>query len=233
VPDHPSPIAVAAAGLELTLLLIASAVACRRREPLLASFSVICATASFAALISVRSVIGPVTDYLVFWIAAVGMLNLACIVSVALNLIWIERHRRFWTTALTVYLVFLAAIGSFRLQTKHLSDARVTTVRALSIDLANYCQRHQIHRPLFGFSWTAWQEAVGLVLQFHKRELPITLPDQYLYLGGPPFAKTGREDAEFYLMPVDGGLPVEVKRFQWVTTHGAYRIVQLFRDARR
>ena len=84
-------------------------------------------------------------------------------------------------------------------------------------------------RPLLAFVGdTAWQEATGLVLQFDKVDRPIAVEDAALYRVGRAFARTGREDATFLLMPTAGvALPADAGRTEWITTRGAYRIVRL------
>jgi hypothetical protein len=57
---------------------------------------------------------------------------------------------------------------------------------------------------------------------------PITVEDTALYFTGRAFARTGREDATFFLMPtIDVPLPADAGRTEWITTRGAYRIVRL------
>jgi hypothetical protein len=67
----------------------------------------------------------------------------------------------------------------------------------------------------------------GLVLQFAKADRPIAVDDSAVFMVGRPFARTGAEDGEFYLMPVAStALPPDAGRTAWVTTRGAYRILR-------
>ncbi|MEO6011733.1 MAG: hypothetical protein ABIU38_27075, partial [Vicinamibacteraceae bacterium] len=86
-----------------------------------------------------------------------------------------------------------------------------------------------IARPLLALAGdTAWQEAAGLVLQFDKANRPIAVDDAALFLVGRAFARNGREDAAFLLMPTAGSaLPADAGQTEWITTRGVYRIVRL------
>jgi hypothetical protein len=119
-------------------------------------------------------------------------------------------------------------IGGIRIHGKHAEQARDTTMRALATDLHAYCDREGVSRPVLAFADEAWREAVGVVLQFDKRDRPIAVQDTAVYLVGRSFARTGQEDATFFLMPTEGAaLPPDAGRTAWVTTRGGHRIVRL------
>jgi hypothetical protein len=161
-----------------------------------------------------------------------GALNLAVIATEAVQLAsGSERQLRAWRWILVLYTIAAAMLGGTRLIGKHAADARSTVVRTLAMDLENACRREGIDRPLLRFSGPAWQVAVGVVLQFYKDRRAIALPDDMVFLVGDPFKATGHETGEFYLMSQDEtALPDDVTRHVWVTTHGSYRLVRVFRD---
>jgi hypothetical protein len=225
------------------LLVAAVAVAAvrahRRGRPFEAAFAGISALTSVAVVVAARGVVGPLSDYLLLWATAVGALDLAVIGAACGSAIAAARAPQVSFPRAAAFVragglagvcvLAWAVIGGMRLVGKHAEQARDTTVRALSADLQAYCRARAIARPLLAFGGeTAWQEAAGIVLQFDKADRPIAVEDSALYLVGRPFARTGREDATFYLMPVaNATLPANAGRTEWVTTRGAYRIVRL------
>jgi hypothetical protein len=279
------PILVGAA-VQFPLLLGASILAFRRGAAFHGAFALTALMTSGVGLLAVRAIVGPVSDYLVVWLAVQGALNLAVIAAEALHLVVASPGRpvaargetpaafdgrcipggsvapplntpgirgrralppgrlaRLGATLafhhgllacrwmLVAYVSAAAVLGGTRLVGKHAADARSTIVRTLATDLEQYCRREGIDRPLLRFSGPAWQVAVGLVLQFYKSGRAIALPDDRLYLVGDPFKATGREPAEFYLMfQDDTALPAGTTRHEWLTTHGSYRLVRVFRD---
>jgi hypothetical protein len=196
-----------------------------------AAFAAIAAVASLGVVIAARGVVGPLSDYLLLWAPGIGALDLAAVLAaVAPARLRARLDARLSPGVLALAVVTAwTVIGGMRLVAKHAEQARDTTVRALASDLQAYCQARGLARPLLGFGGeTAWQELAGVVLQFDKIDRPIAVDDAALYLVGRAFARTGREDATFYLMPTTGaGLPPDAGRTDWVTTRGAYRIVRL------
>ena len=223
---------LAAAAVQFPLLAGASVRAFRRGASFHGAFALTALIASGVGLLAVRAIVGPVSDYLVVWLAVLGALNLAAIASEALHLVVASPGRsRAWRWMLVAYTIAAAVLGGTRLVGKQAADARSTIVRTLATDLEHYCRREGIDRPLLRFSGPAWQVAVGVVLQFYKGRRAIALPDETLFLVGDPFKATGREPGEFYLMFQDEtALPAGVTRHEWLTTHASYRLVRVFRD---
>jgi hypothetical protein len=213
---------------------IAAAVdAARRGGRYDAAFAAICAAATAAVAIGAHGIVGPLSDYLLLWAAPIGALDAAVIASAIVGAQPVR-----WRIPdgvprglAAAFVVAWAVVGAQRLTTKHAEQARDPTVRALSVDLRNYCDQRRIGRPVLGYAADAWQEATGIVLQFAKADAPIAVTDDALYLFGPPFARAGGDRDEFYLMPVSAPLPADGGATEWVTTRGAYRIVRrLARD---
>jgi hypothetical protein len=223
---------VTAAAIQFPLLLGAGVLAFRRGAVFEGAFALTVLMASVAGVLAVHAIVGPVSDYLVIWLAVLGALNLASIVSEALHIgLDVERRSRVWRWILVAYTLAAAMLGSTRLVGKHATDARSNIVPTLTASLERYCRQEGIDRPLLRFRGPAWQVAVGMVLQFYKAGRPIALPDETLFLVGDPFRATGRESGEFYLMTMDDtALPADITRHLWVTTYGSYRLVRLFRE---
>jgi hypothetical protein len=222
-------------GALVTGVTIIAARADREGRAFEATFAATCAAISISVIVAARGVVGPLSDYLLLWATGIGALDVAVVIAAAMA-------RQFEGGALggatafvragglaTAWVLAWSVIGGLRLAGKHAEQARDTTLRALSTDLQAYCDRTGINRPLLAFGGdTAWQEATGLVLQFDKVDRPIAVEDVALYLVGRSFARTGREDATFFLMPTTGvALPADAGRTEWITTRGAYRIVRL------
>jgi hypothetical protein len=198
------------------------------------SFAAICLTLSLAGIFAVRSIIGPISDYLTTWIAVIGALNIAVIAGEVVQSVQpsVQVSGRVWRWALITYLAALAMLGGSRLTAKHAYDARSTVIRTLADRLYTYCQENGIERPVLRFSWPGWEGASGVLLQFYKQDRPIAVPDELIYLVGQPFAATGREAGEFYLMlGTETAIPQGVTRHDWLITHGSFRLIRLFRDA--
>ena len=175
------------------------------------------------------------SDYLLLWAAGVGALGLGVVLWAAADLAAVRVPGPLAQAVLfAIAVAGWTTIGGVRLVTKHAEQAQDTTIRALATDLQAYCRDRRITHPVLAFApGPAWQEAVGLVLQFEKADRPIAVEEPARYLLGRASMRTGHEDGEFYLMPVaDTALPPEAGRTEWVTTRGAYRIVRLRVPAR-
>jgi hypothetical protein len=208
----------------------------RLRRPFEAAFSLVCVLASCAGMFAVRSIVGDIHDYLVLWIGVIGTLNLAALVS-TLGLTISGRSTPAsspdwrWRLAILVWIAFVAALGVSRLEWKQRDDSGDHTLLHLAADLTKYCDDHDYDRPLMTFDWKAWTAAAGLVLQLYKTDRTVAVADDALFMFGEPFAKTGAEPAELYLMPAeDDSLPPGITRYTWITTVGGYRLIQVFRN---
>lgn len=213
---------------------IAAAVhAARRGERFDAAFAMICAAATAAIAVGARGIVGPLSDYLLLWAAAIGALDAAVVASalVAPLPVRLRMPDGVQRGLAATFVVAWGIVGAQRLTTKHAEQARDPTVRALALDLRAYCDRRRIARPVLGYALDAWQEAAGIVLQFAKVNAPIAVTDDAIYLVGPPFARTASDRDEFYLMPTAAPLPAAAGATEWITTRGAYRIVRVHVDA--
>jgi hypothetical protein len=217
-------------------LVVAAVVACavrahRRGRTFEAVFAALLGALSASVVVAAKGVVGPLGDYLLLWATAVGALEVAVIVSAMVPRAGAGRIAATVRPAalVTATLLTWGAVGGWRLAGKHAEQARDTTLRALATDLQAYCDRTGIRRPLLASGGDeAWRETAGVVLQFDKADRPIAVEDRMLFLVGPSFVPTGREDATFFLMPTTGvPLPADAGETAWITTRGAYRIVRL------
>jgi hypothetical protein len=202
----------------------------RRGDHMLAALAGVAAATSIVVVVAARGIVGPMSDYLLLWATAVGALDAAVLLATAFRALpgAGAAAATAWPVVAAASVVAWAVIGGYRLVGKHAEQARDTTIRALATDLQAYCDRHGVRRPVLAFDGAAWQEAAGLVLQFAKADRPIAVEDTALYLVGRPFARTGREDGVFFVMPVaSAAVPADAGHTAWVTTRGAFRILQV------
>ncbi len=225
------PVLLAAAA-EIPLLVLTAVAALRQHRRFEAAFAWTALAATLSGILAVRAIAGPISDYLVIWLAVIGALNLAAIAAPLLRAIQVGRSLGpvAVRAVLTVYVALVGGLGANRLIGKQAADARSIIVPTLSGELARYCASERIARPVLGFSWEAWQVATGIVLDFYTDERPIAVTNDVRFVVGEPFAVTGTESAEFYLMPQDEGLPAGATRHVWLATFGSFRLVRLFRD---
>jgi hypothetical protein len=216
---------VAVAFIQFPLLAVSVARAMKRGARFEASFAMLCFAISLIGVFAVRSIVGPLSDYLITWLAVLGALNLAVVAAAV-----VPRVGKPWLTFLVLYLVAIGGLGIMRLTSKHASDARSTVVSTLTERLSRYCRDHGIDRPLLRFSTAGWEGASGILLQYYKQDRPIAVPDDQRYLVGDPFGATGRETGEFYLMQeTETAIPPGVVRHEWLMTHGSFRLIRLVR----
>ena len=193
-----------------------------------AAFAGVAGAITVTTPIAAHGIVGPMSDYLLLWATAVGCLNAAVLLSALGSAIHVAPAIVRPLVAATV--IVWAAVGGQRLVGKHAEQARDTTLRALAADLQRYCAERRVARPVVDFDPESWRELAGLVLQFAKADAPLAVAPAGLYLVGPPFAETGREDARFYLMATSAPLPAALEgRTEWVTTRGLLRIVRVTR----
>ena len=186
-------------------------------------------------LVTVRSIPGELLDYLVIWIGIIGMLNVAVLLSAIGMLLpsspLSSRTTVGWRAAIGAWLIVVTALGITRLNWKQRADAHDHTVAHLAGDFAQYCDARRYVRPLFTFDWKLWHAAAGVVLELYKEDRAVSVADDARFMFGEPFARTGSEPAELHLMSTqDQTMPVGVTRFNWITTFGEYRLVQVWRQ---
>ncbi len=221
-----TPLTVGGPLVEFVLLIAGGILARRAGHRFLGSLALISAAMSLSGLVAIRAIAGEIFDYLILWQSAIGMLNLATIVAVAACLRGIRRAAPALVDAILVgWCVGAALVGIVHLRSKHLADARVTTTRALALDLERYCDTHAVSRPLLESHGPGWREGTGIVLQFYKADRTIAVTDDMVHMVGARFRAAGTETAHFYLMDTNDSAPPG--ETEWVTTRGTWRIVRL------
>ncbi|HKT80194.1 MAG TPA: hypothetical protein VJP86_08230 [Vicinamibacterales bacterium] len=202
----------------------------RRRDAFQSSVATLCFSSALVGIVAIRSIVGPISDYLVLWIPLIGALSIATITSELV----VGRQSRAtplrWQAGFAVYLAALAFLGGARLISKQAADARSTIVPMFTRYIDGYAQTHRIAKPVLRFSKPGWEVAVGVVLDFYKHGKPIAVADDGVYLVGETFRAEPRVDGEFYLMMQDdSALPAGTARHEWIATAAGFRLVRLFR----
>jgi hypothetical protein len=236
LPASASSVVRAWAMIELLLLSVTAVWSYGRGRRFEAAFSTLCLLASLVGLVAVRSIVDDISDYQIIWIGVIGALNVAALAS-SLDLMWplgpltALPGDRPWRTSIAIGVSGIALLGAIRLDGKQRADSRDHTLLHIASDVSRYCDEHHYVRPLFTFDWKVWDAAAGVVLQLYKADRPVSVADDAGFMFGEPFARTGGEPAELYLMSTgDITLPAGVTRFTRIATTGEYRLVQVFRN---
>ena len=222
-----SPLTVGAPLVAFVFLVAGGFLARRAGHAYVGSLALISAAMSLSGLMAIHAIAGEIFDYLILWQAGIGMLDLATLAAVAAS-VWGSQRRvsaQLVDAILVSWCVGVAVVGAMHLRSKHLADARVTTTRALALDLEHYCDTHAVSRPLLESHGPAWREGTGVVLQFYKAGRAIAVNDDMVHIVGARFRAVGTETARFYLMDTQDSAPAT--ETEWVTTRGAWRIVRL------
>lgn len=202
--ESPVPWAESVAAGEM-LVLGASVVYARRHgRHFDAALGAVLLGASLLSLWTATRIDGDVFDHAVFWVAAIGTLNLAVVASVglyALGLAITDRFRRL-LAPLACAVTFLVTLlcGSEQLtlavQRSHAPDAESRAAEHVALLLRRELTARGLSRPLIRFDQDAWGMAAGVVLRLQKEGVAVAVEDDWLAMYTPAFAATGQERAE-------------------------------------
>ncbi len=208
------------AALQLLLLAVAAWEARRRQDHFNAALCALGALASVVMLWSITKIRTQVGEYMVFWMSAIGTLNWAVLLAIALaRLGGLGRLGRFVPTrvaltrvahlrrpALAVSAIVLCVVtylGATQLeQTRRdafrpLGDS-AKKMKRLTQAVLQDLQREHVQRPRIDAEGP-WGEAAGLVLQLYKRGLPLAVNPDGVFLYGEPLAPNGQEDRVYVI----------------------------------
>lgn len=210
---------VALASFSVALLIVAGW-RTRRGAAVDAWFCRICAVASLSALLAMTGVRQGFGDYMVAWISVIGLMNGAALAawlftSIAAITPIANRARGAgaanarvsirWIVPVVTSICLIAVTVHGARDLEGLRAARNAArngdrVRGESVYVAlrAFLAKARVHRPLIRVVGT-WDNAAAIVLQLDKRDQPVAVDDDALWLIGPQFAKNGSEDAELAL----------------------------------
>jgi hypothetical protein len=206
-PVEPSqgPWSVLLAITELASLCAIAAWALRSGRRFHGMLAVLCVIASLVALWSTTRVYRNLVDHAVFWISAIGVLNLAAIVGAAaarLDRRWSRRGAPLWPAFGALSLLTCAIVGLGYAEFvaverhSHTVDDDGARVKGFTEQLRVIQGQLHIRKPRIDMDNEAWGAAVGVVLQFRRSGTPFAVDAHLLSLLGRPIAPAGDEDFE-------------------------------------
>jgi hypothetical protein len=180
--------------------------AARMRHEYLAWLAALCVVASTIGLWSVTRVQGRLMGYEIFWMSALGALNLGVLAAAAALYASRVSFVRRWTPASTVPIVHGLLIGTcvyvgFRqLEPARYGSLPVTASTAaaqrFAARLQDYMKQHDVHKPLVRLGQAEWGMAAGVLLELDRAGTPFAVEDSWLSMFPQNFEATGDEDAE-------------------------------------
>jgi len=189
----------AVAVVQLTALAAVFAIARRRGNPTIQWLIGVCLLASTVALASVLRISGRVVDHEVFWISALGALNVAAAAGGTLALA--AERARAWQLAAriaagalvaTAVVVGAAGMNGVRHRGRTPDDHAVD---AVTEGIQRAFTESGAHRPLFRIEGDIWPIAAGALLQLDKVRQPFAVDEPWVNVFGDQFRAIGREDA--------------------------------------
>jgi len=161
-------------------------------------------SASCMGLWALTRVRDDILDHEIFWLAALGAINLAVIAAAGLRglahtplLRWSPGARVAAAACVLVLLVGLSAgvrdlrdLTSFELRRQERS-----TIGAAYESIREYIRSQGIRRPLVTIDGPLWSHAAGVVLRLQQDGTAVALPDEWLPMFTRAYAVTGAEDA--------------------------------------
>jgi hypothetical protein len=233
VTAHPWQLAWAV--LFYPLLSLSAFSALRRGDRAEGWFAVSCLVGASAAPLLIRSIVGEVHEYLVFWLGIVAISGTAAILATAIRpLLRTSRTRSQWLTpVLAGWLCAAVVLTASRIDYKQRADSSDHTTFHLAEALEKFMATHGADPPVLSFRQRVWFVGTGLVLQVTKRGLPIRVADDQLFLVGEEFRSTGTNAIELHLMALDEELPPGTTAHEWLATVAEYRLIRIWRSPGR
>ena len=203
----------AVAGGQLVLLVPLAVWARARRHQAFARLALLTAVASVVACWSITRIAGAIGDYQIFWMSAVGALNLAIVAgAVALRTTEHAPVRRPRLVGVMGVLLGLVAAAT---AVRGLAGARAYAVnqrdeeaprRVVAQATAEYLSREHVARPLFRMNATSWLQAAAVVLHVYRRHGEVAVEPSWVPVFGEALAPDGTEDV---VLDIGGGCPAD------------------------
>ena len=202
---------VAAWPLVVAVLLVVTVAfvamwAARMRHAYLAWLASLCVIASTIGLWSVTRVQGRLMGYEIFWMSALGALNLGVLAAAAAWYVSRAPFVRRWIPASTVPMVHGLLIATcVYVGFKQLEPARygwlpvtasTAAAQRFGARLQDYMRQHDVHKPLVRLGQSEWGMAAGVLLELDRAGAAFAVEDSWLPMFPQNFQVTGDEDAE-------------------------------------
>jgi len=162
------------------------------------------AVASGVGLWAITQIEGDILDHEIFWLAALGALNLAILGAAGLRSLaghwpgqW-SMGRQAATTGCVLFLILVTGLGVRHLRDLTAFEMRRTdrpTILATHVTIREYLRGQGIREPLVEIEGGAWSHAAGVVLRLLQDDTPFAMPDASLPMFTDYFASSGDEDA--------------------------------------
>jgi hypothetical protein len=188
--------------VEAIALVVATAVAWRRRHAFEAALGVICLVGSIAGLVAVRRLPEEVHEYTVLWVSVLGVFIWTVVIGELLD--WIARAvrgpSRESTPAIARYLVPVASAALVLLAARQLVNWRATDVRSSpQIEVLTSLVRAQLparagSRPMILVPQDIWGVATGVALQLYRSDVRPMVDADWVSMFGTPLAPTEAPD---------------------------------------
>jgi hypothetical protein len=196
--------------LQLLGLATTVAVAAKARRGFELALASLLLLASLLALWSATRIEETIFDHEVFWMSAVGALNIALLLALGGRLLADRLPSSLQTatsTAAVCWLLFAAcAATGFRemfaaVAASSSPSAESEAVSVVAKQLEAYVDRERIVRPLVRIDQDGWPLAAGVILQLQKSGVPVAVEPDWIPMFTPAFAATGREAV---VLAIDG-----------------------------
>ena len=160
--------------------------------------------ATFVSVWSITRIRDDILDHEIFWLSALGALNLAIIVAVGVRLFvaaagWTGRtHPRVATVGCVLALISAIAVGARALHDvtgfERRRTDRVVIVR-MHEAIRRYIADEHVTKPLVTIESAKWSQAAGVLLRLHRDGNSPSVPDAWIPMFTRAFAARGDEDA--------------------------------------
>jgi hypothetical protein len=176
--------------------LCGTAYAIRRRDRSAAWLAVVCALATIVAFAATTRIRDQIVDHEIFWITAIGVLNLAVLLGTMMIALGASRsmshHIGAWSSAVAVTVVAIAGLHGVW-QTLH----RARTIDDHAVDvIAEQLRAVPAQRPLIHIEPQVWPIAAGALLEQRKANAAFAIDTQWVPMFGDVFTSDGHEDAD-------------------------------------
>ena len=208
-------LAVVWTALQVSLRLVVVWWAARERRPFHSSLGVLCLVTTVVAGWSALNVRGPMRDYLVFWMSAVGVANVtvlaaaaACWAASALRHRGIVTVARVGPKAATTFLLLVCFLGTTGLVQDYrrtlAGDGRFPVrreaVRVLFHGLEDRMRTEGYDSARIRMVPQARVVAAGVVLQLQKAGIPIAVADPWVPMFTEALRSTTTQDVVFHFV---------------------------------
>lgn len=168
------------------------------------------AIASVLGLWAITRIHGDVLDHELFWLVALGALNLGILAGAIVNRIWQAAWS--WRDRAGVAVCVIALLGIAERGVTHLQDftsderRRSDTPRipATYEILRDFFDQRAINRPLFRLDADAWGDAAGILLRLRHAGRSFAVDDMNAPMFAAFFKPSGNEDALVNLSSREG-----------------------------